>query len=187
MDYGRVFMELAYEAVEREERELKKLRSDKYADVMSVWQFEEAWLQYVIVKHAIREGIYKKLNAEFACGKKRVDLCFVDDNGHVLAMFELKPGKPSSQIAQDIVSDCEKLRGLGNSHADAQKYVLGLLCGLPSEIRAWEETLSQNLHKSKVMTERVSSPHSDIPSNEGKVFKFVMLRVVTAAAMKARA
>jgi hypothetical protein len=185
-DYGEKFMQLAHEAIGREEQELKELRSDRYADVASVWQFEEGWQQYVIVKHAIRKGIFPRLNAEFTCGKKRVDLCFVNDKGKVLAMFELKPGKPSPKIAEAIANDCDKLHQLATIHADAEKYVLGLLCASRSQIDDWEPILQQNLRASTATTQRLPAL-PDIPSNQGKVFRFVMLRVVTTASLKARA
>lgn len=187
MDYGREFVKLAHDAIRREELELKELRSGEYSDVTSVWQFEESWQQYAILKHAMRQRIHPRLSAEFSCGKKRVDLCFVDDEGHVLAVFELKPGRPNPHLAECIVDDCTKLSALRDVPDDAQRYAIGILCGLPSEIDAWEDTLTENLRDSQIGVTRIAVP-SDIPSNiTGKVLRFIVLRVTAANAMKARA
>lgn len=189
MDYGLEFLELAHGAIQREELELKRLQCEKYSDVTSIWQFEEAWQGYIILKHAIRQHKYPSISCEFACGnKKRADLCFVDNKGAPLAIFELKPGKPNRHLAKCIVRDCEKLRDLTDFPSETQKYVVGIVCESPSTIKAWEETLAENLRNSNVIVKRVAVPQ-DILSNEGKgkVIRFVMLRVTVAAAMKAGA
>jgi hypothetical protein len=188
MDYGLQFITLVHDAIRREEEELKQLESRSYCDVTSVCQFEEAWLQYAIVKHAIRQRIYPRLSAEFPCDKKRADLCFVDGEEHALAIVELKPGRrPNPQLSEGILDDCRKLSNLCNVPAKAQRYAIGIVCGTPSEIQPWEQTLTKSLQDAHIVVNRMDVP-PDIPSNiTGKVLRLVGLRVTAASALKAGA
>jgi hypothetical protein len=83
-------------------------------------------------------------------------------------------------------SDCKELRDLADAQSETQRYVVGIVCGWPSELKKWEDTLTDYLQNSNVITHRVPEL-PDIPSNEGKVIKIVMLRVTAAAALKAGA
>jgi len=186
VDYGRKFLQLAHDAIQLEEEELKQLKADQHSNFGSTRQCDEAWQKYFILKHAIRIGFRPKLFSELPCGKKHIDLYFVDGSGATLAVFELKPGNPNPTLAERIADDCEKLRDLSDIHSETQKYVVGIVCGSPSKIKAWEETLTEYLRKSNVITHRVAEL-PDIPSNEGGVIIIVMLRVTAAATMKAGA
>jgi hypothetical protein len=189
MDYGLEFLKLAHDAIKRQEEELGQLESRKHSNFATVGQCEQAWQKYFILKHAIRMRFRPKLYSELRCGKhnkRSVDLYFVDGRERTLAVFELKPGNPNPALAERIADDCEKLRDLTDIDSETQKYVVGIVCGSPSKIKTWEETLTEYLKKSNVTTQRVAEL-PDIPSNEGGVIKIVMLRVTAAASMKAGA
>jgi hypothetical protein len=189
MDYGLRFLKLAHDAIKREEEELKQFESGRHSNFANVRQCDEAWQKYFILKHAIRTGFRPKLFSELRCGKKNkrsVDLYFVDRDKRTLAVFELKPGSPSTYLTKGIVRDCEKLRDLSDLHSETQKFAVGIVCGSPQDIDVWEETLTETLRKSDVTVHRVTVP-ADITSNEGNVIRFVMFRVTAAAAMRAGA
>jgi hypothetical protein len=184
MDYGREFLELAHAAMKAEEAELKRLGCARYSDVSSVSQFEEAWHGHVILRQAIRMQKYPRLSFEFPCGnKKRADFCFMDEDDHALAAFELKPGRANAHLAECLVSDCEKMYDFTALAPEVPRYALGIICGSPYELDEWEEMLEAQLRKSGNETCRIAAP-PDIPSNlPGKVIRFVMFRVPAAISL----
>ena len=85
----RKFLQLAHDAIKQEEEELKQLKADQHSNFGSTRQCDEAWQKYFILKHAIRlSGFRPKLFSELPCGKKHIDLYFVDGSGATLAVFE---------------------------------------------------------------------------------------------------
>jgi hypothetical protein len=93
MIYGRLFCNLAYEALSREEEELRELnRSNSLARPMSVSQADEVTIHFLITKEAMRSHGAPRIKGEvpYEGSKDKVDICFLSAQDQPCASFELK-------------------------------------------------------------------------------------------------
>jgi hypothetical protein len=90
MNNGQRFCDLAYEALSSEEIDLAKLAAQGSDDALSVGCIGEAAIVFLIRKECLRQRAHLGGELPFKEGKRRVDLCFLDDSDQSLASFELK-------------------------------------------------------------------------------------------------
>ena len=81
-DYGQLFCDLAYDALQREENELEALHQvNPNARPMSVCGLDEVTLHFLIAKEALRRKDSPRIMGEvpYESGRNKLDLCFVRD------------------------------------------------------------------------------------------------------------
>ncbi len=142
MDYGELFCKIAFDALDREERELDELiRSNRSARPMSVSQADEVTLHWLITKEAMRDGLAPRIKGEvpYVRSRQKADICFIAKDG-VCASFEVKKVsiEDEKQIWPDkIRQDARKLfdpaNQIQNADDGAKRYLVAVMIS-PDEI-----------------------------------------------------
>lgn len=92
MENARIFCDLAYEALSREEKELATMRGkNSGARPLSVCGIGELAVDYLVAKEALRDERWPRVRGEVRYSTRSyADICFVDSSDNPYASFELK-------------------------------------------------------------------------------------------------
>jgi len=134
--------EVVLTAIRREQAWLKRHQSSAHSDLTVVRQYEEAWIQFAIVKEFVRDPHFRrlplKLTAEYTTDGKRADISLYDRSWgqRPKARIELKgPAQAKPKLVKDILSDCHKLSRW--SPKAKVSCVVGLAYGSQPDICDW--------------------------------------------------
>jgi len=133
-------LDLLTAAISQEEKQLAKCNpSGQRSDVKSVRQYEEAWLQHVILRAAMRVELFARVNCELSEGCRRADFSFEEPDGTLLAILELKMGRVGASLSDLFEKDYEKqqLQLKTFKQNKAQRFVAVLANGKAREMDEW--------------------------------------------------
>jgi hypothetical protein len=140
MEFGKMFARLMARAIEREERELKQLRTEgvnSRVNEDTVRVYAESWFWPAFLKEALRDSACPTLAWE----NDRLDCCFLGTNGEPLAKFELKPLFPIRGLNRTtlgkIVEDFSKQWERSKTLSAVEHYVVLVPYGSPKAISTW--------------------------------------------------
>jgi hypothetical protein len=140
MSYGELFSRLMFQAIKREETEMKRLKEEARNPKQTrdtVREYPEMWLWPTFLKEAMEDPDCPKL----AWDRGNVDCTFMEGDKTV-ARFELKTFSPldvdkDAQWFDAILEDFEKQLGRAKLAPGIEHYVVLLPYGQPAAIDSW--------------------------------------------------